>query len=341
MIIIYHLTIILLSVYPSYICATTDEHCDDIARIEKCSASSFYNYKFRCENIFDGDLKKNFWSSKSPDPSAWVQAHLKYEYELRRLKVLHIPQTYEAWRLKDILLYFSNGTTYNTTLPNKNGWIVITLPITINSDFVRIVQKGCWGDVGFCGIAKVQAFGCHQNQCEDAKLQNVKTRDAMTRGGWVLNVDSDQNGYSNRCGSGTFWGYVLNSRIGSVYATFKGSGNATFNFGNCWYDGITNVDLNNVNIGMAKANEISTIVEFNYKPGYILNIREERTGIIKINSLYLDCRHAQIFRPSSIITASFTDTDDSTEDSILQNQGSLDSDVNTIIVGIIMTGVAI
>ena len=148
----------------------------------------------------------------------------------------------------------------------------------------------------------------------DHALQNVKSKQDMKDGGW--NVDG-----LTRLGGSVGWPPFDNNRtpfkrdkncreLSSAYAknlvslnnlsfieaTFKGSGQGTLNFGNCFSDGIVKVHLNGVSIGSAFPNKKSEVVSFKYKKGDILRVWRQYVGIIAINSLKLDCKkHGKIF----------------------------------------------
>ena len=111
----------------------------------------------------------------------------------------------------------------------------------------------------------------------------------MQAAGWVLNVLNDCGSYANFCAGIPFSGYTCNQAVGSVSTTFKGAGVARLNFGNCFNNGITNVYLNNRPIGSALANQKSTTVKFNYKPGDRLRLEEVNMGIVAINSFQVVC----------------------------------------------------
>ena len=127
--------------------------------------------------------------------------------------------------------------------------------------------------------------------CEDQLLQNVRSRHTMEAGGWITNgAPHQESNFAAGCGGfKTFWAYAHGGPVGSVQATFRGSGNGILNFGNCYTDGVTKVYLNGQIIGSAGPNQNSQ-VNFNYKGGDILRITEEHVGILKINSLQLNCQ---------------------------------------------------
>ena len=124
----------------------------------------------------------------------------------------------------------------------------------------------------------------------DCGLQNVKNRETMRAGGWNVDGAPDQAliwGKALCLEPDTFWGYLHARPVGRVSATFKGSGRATLDFGNCFKVGRTQVFLNGKRIGSANKKEVSRIVQFDYNSGNTLMLTEEGEGIIKINSLKL------------------------------------------------------
>ena len=111
----------------------------------------------------------------------------------------------------------------------------------------------------------------------------------MKDSGWIVFVKADPNkayGAKRFCGNETFWGYKHGAGIGYVQATFKGSGKARLNFGNCVTRGVVKAYLNDREISSAGATE-SRKVSFNYEKGDILKITHESYGIIKIYYLKL------------------------------------------------------
>jgi len=111
----------------------------------------------------------------------------------------------------------------------------------------------------------------------DCDLQNVKNIETMRKGGWKDNELERHRRYAWYCErDNTFWGYKYASPIGHVNATFKGSGKATLDFGNC-YDksGKTVVYLNNKSIAEAGILQMSEVTSFDYKKGDVLKIAEK------------------------------------------------------------------
>ena len=117
----------------------------------------------------------------------------------------------------------------------------------------------------------------------------------MKKAGWNLeDLDDDQDGYKEDCGTSTFWGYINGQNEGKVEAVFKDSGKAILKFGECYRkQGETWMYLHN-EIGneimkeVAKTNEVKT-VQFQYNKGDRLQLVEKNHGIIIINSLILNC----------------------------------------------------
>ena len=126
--------------------------------------------------------------------------------------------------------------------------------------------------------------------CIDYALQNVRNQKEMKEGGWIVDeaMEHDKSFSANCGGHGTFWGYKKGWAAGFVEATFKGSGRGTLDFGSCYKGGITKVYLNGRPIAHARGNHQSAIVSFKYKRGDVLKVKEEQTGIMKINSFKLD-----------------------------------------------------
>ena len=121
----------------------------------------------------------------------------------------------------------------------------------------------------------------------------MRNQKEMKEGGWIVDegIIEHDNSHSADCGGhGTFWGYKKGSAAGFVKATFKGSGSVSLDFGSCFKGGTTKVYLNNGQIAIAQGIHPSVIISFRYKKGDVLKIKEEETGIMKINSFKLeDC----------------------------------------------------
>ena len=115
----------------------------------------------------------------------------------------------------------------------------------------------------------------------------------MIDAGWNLDVDQESKKFVSHCGSSTFWGYRHGRSIGTVQASFRGSGTAILTFGQCYgfsRPAVTNVYLNGNQIRSATKKDGEVTVSFEYNPGDTLKLEEVNTGIIKISSLLLTCK---------------------------------------------------
>ena len=125
-------------------------------------------------------------------------------------------------------------------------------------------------------------------------MQDVQNKEIMLANGWQMDISSNipfwiQTITDRYCNSNTFYGFKAGPRVGKVMATFQGYGSATLDFGNCATQGYTSVFLNNKYIAHAGPNTSSKSISFQYNPGSTLLFNEFCSGIIKINSLKLDC----------------------------------------------------
>ena len=126
------------------------------------------------------------------------------------------------------------------------------------------------------------------DQNPDDKLTDFSSAMAMEKNGWKLNIrHSMDSAYSEKCGMDTWFGYNYGEKVGSVQTTFKGTGKATLNFGNCYRSGWVKVYLNGKEISRANGNTPRKEVEFRYSKDDILRIKEVNVAIIKLNSLEL------------------------------------------------------
>ena len=147
--------------------------------------------------------------------------------------------------------------------------------------------------------------------CPDSPKQQFQDANSMKAAGWNIHAKScsksevaaesppyPSGGYgvcvtfASICKEVTYYAFIYdrgssNRGDGKLSTTFQGSGRATLDFGNCYYNGEVVVHLNNVQIGSALPLQKSIVVEFDYKPGDTLAIQEINYGIIAINSLKL------------------------------------------------------
>ena len=131
--------------------------------------------------------------------------------------------------------------------------------------------------------------GPTKKPCKDAALGNLTSRPVMEANGWVFNVThSDQEWSKERCGHKTWFGLSSMLDVGSVSTTFKGSGNATLGFGNCWNSYKVTVSLDGEELARATGNQLEETVSFNFTKDSEIKI-EEDGSIIKLNYLNVSC----------------------------------------------------
>ena len=127
--------------------------------------------------------------------------------------------------------------------------------------------------------------------CPDSSLSQIWNAKIMEKNGWIFNMSHQDMAYlSDRCGDDTWYGFEIGNGVGSVQVSFKGSGNATLVFGNCWDSGEVISYLNVNTLAHAKANEFKT-VSFPFTIGDILKIIEEGIAIIKLKSFLVQCNY--------------------------------------------------
>ena len=125
--------------------------------------------------------------------------------------------------------------------------------------------------------------------CADIGLSNVKFRSAMEENGWIFHVShSGMLLHGDRCGNNGWFGFCSGNYVGSIYATFIGSGTARLIYGNCWSNNDVSVYLNHKKISSAYGNETEEKINFNFISGDRLRIVEDG-AIIKLHSLTILC----------------------------------------------------
>ena len=121
----------------------------------------------------------------------------------------------------------------------------------------------------------------------------------MESNGWFVDVDYSNTNieagicswfptYREACGVDTFFGYKRINQVGTVSYTFKGSGNITLTIGNCYYDGLIDIFLNNDRLTYLKGGHF-TRLEFKHKKGEKLLITESGIAIIKLSNIRVSC----------------------------------------------------
>ena len=123
-------------------------------------------------------------------------------------------------------------------------------------------------------------------ECIDIALGDISSDSTMMKNGWNVDIEYSNTkdwsqDYLVNCGTQTFYGYHGDQKVGSVSATFKGSGNATLIFGNCYKEGFVEVLLNEEQLKQANQEKYKTVA-FSYKRGDTIKIREVNTAIMKL-----------------------------------------------------------
>ena len=90
------------------------------------------------------------------------------------------------------------------------------------------------------------------------------------------------------CGKDEAWyGWKLNSGVGSISTTFTAYGNAELSFGNCWASGTVKVYLDEIEIASADPVKHKTVT-FDFQAGAVLSIRDEgANSIIQISKFMI------------------------------------------------------
>ena len=137
------------------------------------------------------------------------------------------------------------------------------------------------------------------NNCpssHDFGLTDLTSRVEMENSGWTFtpNINNKGSGAGleailKACSAGTWYGWA-GSGNGKTSATFVGSGRATLDYGNCWISGTVNVYLNDVIIATSPINSPSQTITFHFSSNDVLSVEEVGFGVIKINSLVVNCR---------------------------------------------------
>ena len=126
------------------------------------------------------------------------------------------------------------------------------------------------------------SLNAHVNGLRGTTTKNVP--------GWNLdnvNKGSVINENLGSCREGNSWyGWFCCDGRGSINTTLRGCGVAKLDFGQCWGESgySTQVNLNGKEIGRATGLQLSKTIEFNFKDGDILELKEGNYGIIRFNS---------------------------------------------------------
>ena len=134
----------------------------------------------------------------------------------------------------------------------------------------------------------------------DLKLaEDFTSRSQMQNNGWVFDTNNDQTAqFKNTCdyNGNTYYGFKYPG-VGTVQATFVGSGIATLDYGNCHTAGNVNLYLNNVLKDVLDPNTPSKQITFNFSPSDVIKLSETGESIIKFNSLSLACKGSIFSKP--------------------------------------------
>ena len=118
--------------------------------------------------------------------------------------------------------------------------------------------------------------------------------------GWKFDISFDKPSNCgadcdlSKCGDKTWYGYKQPG-TGGVWATFSGTGRAKLDFGNCHPQSgkakayLVHADVPTL-LGTAEKNTPAKQIMFDFSPGDILLIQEVDEGVIKLNSLTINCK---------------------------------------------------
>ena len=131
----------------------------------------------------------------------------------------------------------------------------------------------------------------------DKKLEDLSSATDMQKNGWVWSSNvrvndlnylgpdkySDCSRYDK-----TWYGYANGAAIGTISATFHGSGSAVLNYGNCYFQGQVVVSLNGKEISRVGGFVFDKEISFNFAKGDILELKEINIAIIKLNTFKIN-----------------------------------------------------
>ena len=126
--------------------------------------------------------------------------------------------------------------------------------------------------------------------CPDSSLSQIGNDTIMKKNGWIFHGShQDMTWATERCGEDGWFGLHAGHGVGHVKVSFKGSGNATLVFGNCWHSSTFKVTayLNGIILAHANGNEFKT-VSFPFVKGDTLKLDEDG-AIIKLKSFIIQC----------------------------------------------------
>jgi len=128
---------------------------------------------------------------------------------------------------------------------------------------------------------------------DDSALNDFSSRSQMEQSGWSFNwagANAFRPGGFNTGvpSSESYWGFLWPGN-GVVSLTLTGQGNLTLDYGNSWGGGRVNVYLNGALKDSAEENTPSRIVVLAFQDKDVLEIEENPTAVIVINSISRSC----------------------------------------------------
>jgi len=144
---------------------------------------------------------------------------------------------------------------------------------------------------------------CNAGYSSIAHTSDFSNRATMIASGWTTDCELDGIGKSavnTVCLADASWaGWKANNGVGTVSRILSGSGTATLNYGNCWYQDTVVVYLNGAVISSAAANTMSKEIVFDFTNGAVLVIKETPDAVIKMNSFVITSSLAITSNPCS------------------------------------------
>jgi hypothetical protein len=142
------------------------------------------------------------------------------------------------------------------------------------------VQASAAGKAGECGG-------------DEAKLNDFSSRASMEIAGWSLDWDDKYDfkpagSFQGTTADASYWGFKYPG-AGTISLTLKGQGSVTLGFGNPWKGGDIKVFLNDDKKADSQKKNTDQSVTMDFKNGDVLKIREDKEGIIAINSIKFKC----------------------------------------------------
>ena len=148
-----------------------------------CSASTEYDDRYNCDNVYDGLLSgyAYSWATRGQQVGAWIQINLDSVYTLTKVMARGRSSTE---RFKDITLQFGDGSSTDFTLSEDQNtvWNEIVLSDMPTSNYVKISANTVYGGSNI-GFREVRIFGCYSGKMLSVACNNCigKTYFALNR----------------------------------------------------------------------------------------------------------------------------------------------------------------